>query len=358
MLTTGFNLNYFDLVRVSDYQTPVNNNPAITTLDFGNTINAGSGNQTINGGTGIDTVNYGQLNTGINANLSTRTVTYELITNNNPLKIMPLGDSITEGYLSSDIGGYRDDLWGLLTNNGYNIDFVGNRVRGNGNFDRDHAGVSGERIDQVANRVNGLLNIYQPNAVLLMIGTNDNIQNVNFANDRSNVTFVDVFNQMGLSDLEDDVHPTPGGNNKIARSWYDAIENVYGSSRNRTTTYTDTLNSIENIIGTNYDDILVGDNNSNIFIGGGGNNIITGGGGADKFVLNGTGKHTISDFQVGEDLLVVTDGLTYGEITIAAGSTLGYSVNDTLILRNNSQQLAVLSGVQSSQIGLNSFAIA
>ncbi|CDN17078.1 MAG: hypothetical protein HRU34_18690 [Richelia sp.] len=70
---------------------------------------------------------------------------------------MSLGDSITKGYLESDTGGYRHDLWNLLTNKGYNFDFVGNESRGHGNFDKDHADISGERIDQVSDRVDGLL---------------------------------------------------------------------------------------------------------------------------------------------------------------------------------------------------------
>ena len=41
----------------------------------------------------------------------------------NALKIMPLGDSITDGY---DVpGGYRTALWQKLTERGYILDFVG-----------------------------------------------------------------------------------------------------------------------------------------------------------------------------------------------------------------------------------------
>ncbi|MDJ0732512.1 MAG: GDSL-type esterase/lipase family protein [Nostocaceae cyanobacterium] len=405
MLGSHFNLNYFQLI-------PINNNDKIQeiNLDFGNIFNGGIGNQTFED-TGIDTVNYTQTNSGINANLNDGIVNYNsVLVTDTPLTIMPLGDSITEGYLASDYGGYRDDLWSLLTNNGYNIDFVGNRSRGSGNFDKDHAGVTGERIDQVANRVNGLLNTYQPDVVLLMIGTNDILQNNNLDDapnrlsnlidqitnlspnthlfvasippDKNparnqlvqqynsfipsivnskwvagkNVTFVDIFSQMNIYDLEDDVHPTPTGNNKIAQSWYNALPNIY-TPHNSLNSNKDTLNNIDNIIGTNYNDTLTGSSTDNIIVGGAGNDVLTGDAGADKFVLaSGSGTDIITDFQVGEDLLVLSNNLTYDQINIVSGSNFGYSSNDTLILNQN-QHLAVLTGIEANSITPDIFAI-
>src|SRR5665647_586276 len=40
-----------------------------------------------------------------------------------PLRILPLGDSITYG--SSVAGGYRLPLYAVLTNAGYNVDYIG-----------------------------------------------------------------------------------------------------------------------------------------------------------------------------------------------------------------------------------------
>ena len=37
------------------------------------------------------------------------------------LRILPLGDSITQGYQSSDTAGYRGPLWTLLKNAGYDV---------------------------------------------------------------------------------------------------------------------------------------------------------------------------------------------------------------------------------------------
>jgi lysophospholipase L1-like esterase len=42
-----------------------------------------------------------------------------------PLKILPMGDSITQGYQSSDSNGYRLDLLNDLENGGYSVTYVG-----------------------------------------------------------------------------------------------------------------------------------------------------------------------------------------------------------------------------------------
>ncbi|MDJ0675714.1 MAG: GDSL-type esterase/lipase family protein [Calothrix sp. MO_167.B42] len=382
-----------------------------TTLNLGNTVNGGSGNQNFDGNPSeIETVDYSQSTTGIDINLDTGITTYDVAPENEtPLTIMPVGDSITEGYLESDTGGYRDDLHGLLTNKGYNVDFVGNRSRGDGNFDNDHAGVSGERIDQVSDRMDGLLDTYQPDIVLLMIGTNDILQNNNLEDapnrlsnlidqitnqspdtqvfvssippdknperqelvdqynalipdiveskraEGKNVVFVDTHSSMNTGDLEDDVHPTPTGNNKIARSWYEAIRDS-NTNDNPDNIPEDTLNNIDNVIGTSYNDVLTGSSSDNILVGGIGNDMLTGGAGMDQFVLESVdGVDTITDFQLGEDLLVLTDGLTYAEITITSAGDFGYNPKDTVILNQNQEQLAVLIGIQPDILTSDNF---
>src|SRR5262249_13855023 len=94
-----------------------------------------------------------------------------------PIRVMPLGDSITYGVGSSSGSSYRADLWRrLVTQAGYNIDFVGSQRSGS-LPDTDNEGHSGWRIDQIAASVDGWLSTYQPDVVLLHIGTNDMNQN-------------------------------------------------------------------------------------------------------------------------------------------------------------------------------------
>ena len=102
----------------------------------------------------------------------------------NPLlRIMPLGDSITEGAGAASTAGYRGPLWTLLANAGYNVDYVGSNTTNpdttNG-MDRDHEGHGGWRIDTTSGG-NGIFemlptwfsSIESPDIILLHIGTND-----------------------------------------------------------------------------------------------------------------------------------------------------------------------------------------
>ena len=93
------------------------------------------------------------------------------------IKIMPLGDSITYGWGSASGGGYRLPLWNELRVHGAAIDFVGSQQNGPASFDRDHEGHPGWTINQIAEKVVNWLLTYQPQIVLLHIGTNDFIKN-------------------------------------------------------------------------------------------------------------------------------------------------------------------------------------
>ena len=92
------------------------------------------------------------------------------------LRLMPIGDSITAGYRSSTGNGYRGPLSDELISQGDALDFVGSQ-RSGVMFDPDNEGYYGYRIDQVASLITGELALYQPNVVLLHIGTNDLGQN-------------------------------------------------------------------------------------------------------------------------------------------------------------------------------------
>ena len=46
------------------------------------------------------------------------------------IKVMPLGDSITLGWNSSDLRGYRSALWNLALQAGWSISFDGSLISG------------------------------------------------------------------------------------------------------------------------------------------------------------------------------------------------------------------------------------
>lgn len=107
------------------------------------------------------------------------------VENKETIRIMPLGDSITDGY--STVGGYREPLANKLEQNGLSgrIDFVGPNWGGNC-YDPQHAGYSGYSIDNIPQEdsisgartglssfIDWLMEAYPADVVMLQIGTND-----------------------------------------------------------------------------------------------------------------------------------------------------------------------------------------
>ncbi|MEE9326609.1 MAG: invasin domain 3-containing protein [Cocleimonas sp.] len=95
--------------------------------------------------------------------------------------ILPLGDSITDGNgFNNPNSSYRDELYTLLNNEGFDTAFVGTQSNFFGNVRLYHEGHPGKRADFIDNNINawydGYLasfNINQVDIVLLHAGTND-----------------------------------------------------------------------------------------------------------------------------------------------------------------------------------------
>lgn len=101
-----------------------------------------------------------------------------------PLRIMPLGASITSGVGSSDGLGYRPALGQLLRQHNASVPFafVGSRTTNGGAAASpalgDNEGWPGFTIDQVAQRAQAAVPTYKPNVVLVNAGTNDCLRSV------------------------------------------------------------------------------------------------------------------------------------------------------------------------------------
>ena len=199
-----------------------------------------------------------------------------------PVRIMPLGDSITYGSLP---GGYRNKLYQMLAAAGYNVDFVGTQtVNGVATLpDSDHEGHSGWTIGQLDANIAGWFGaIADPDVILLHIGTNDFglgvdtpnainrldalitkmatlrpfahiiVTNLMERNEPQNtaiqaqfnpyvqarvnaqaalgrrVTFLDMRAAVPLAEMPDQLHPGQAGYDHMADAWLPAIQAIIG----------------------------------------------------------------------------------------------------------------------------------
>jgi acyl-CoA thioesterase-1 len=95
-----------------------------------------------------------------------------------PVRIMPLGDSITQG--DAKFGSYRRPLWHMLRKSGYNVDVVGSmRLHYPHDeplipdYDMDHEGHRGWRAEHILAGIEGGARIDGPDIALIHLGTND-----------------------------------------------------------------------------------------------------------------------------------------------------------------------------------------
>jgi lysophospholipase L1-like esterase len=198
-------------------------------------------------------------------------------------KVMPLGDSITYGFRTGpgctlQEGGYRTGLWTRLVDDGITIDFVGSLNHGPTALgDKDHEGHCGKEIQFLIDNVDTYLAAANPQVVLLHIGTNDmNLNHATGAVDRLsalvdqiaadvpgvtiylaaiipannatvnaritaydqaipalvrskvsaglNVVYVNQHDALRLTDLADTLHPNSTGYDKMAATWYAALQ--------------------------------------------------------------------------------------------------------------------------------------
>lgn len=200
---------------------------------------------------------------------------------------MPLGDSITQA--DRNHNSYRRPLWFKLREAGYSTNFVGStksHYLGNApqtDFDQDHDGHWGWRVDEVLNQIDNWMSNAKPDIVLIHLGTNDILGGESFdstidelrqliqkirqhnpqvkillaqlipAENAENLT--QQFNQRVLElarslntrnspviavdqfkgfdprqDTYDGLHPNESGEQKMATRWFDALRKVLASN--------------------------------------------------------------------------------------------------------------------------------
>jgi predicted outer membrane repeat protein len=118
---------------------------------------------------------------------------------------------------------------------------------------------------------------------------------------------------------------------------------LYGENGNDQL-YGDDGNDI--LYGDAGDDLLYGGAGDDLLYGGLGKDVLTGNAGRDTFVLGlGQGTDVIRDFKLGEDLIGLTGGLTFGQLSITQRSSQTW-ISDA----SNTQLLARLEGVNAASL--------
>jgi acyl-CoA thioesterase I len=98
-------------------------------------------------------------------------------------KIIPVGNSIAAGEhykfpVLEERTGYRKPLYEMLIKAGYNIDFVGSQKHGirpkkdKDWYDWNCEAYPGWKISDIANKLDTALTVYQPDILLVHVGTN------------------------------------------------------------------------------------------------------------------------------------------------------------------------------------------
>jgi lysophospholipase L1-like esterase len=203
-------------------------------------------------------------------------------TNGGPCRILPLGDSITDGY--NVPGGYRMKLFSLANADDHLVTFVGAETNGpdevdGAQFPKNHEGHPGWKVAQLLDRIPAPAFDVTPHIVLLMAGTNDVISGDNLteasvqlgnvidqvvmaapqalvvvaritplagdnnarvmayndllpgvvqakADAGKPVILVDQFTGFPMEEIADRVHPNQAGYDRMGGVWYAAIENL------------------------------------------------------------------------------------------------------------------------------------
>ncbi len=135
----------------------------------------------------------------------------------------------------------------------------------------------------------------------------------------------------------DDIIIGNGGNDTLAGSRNNDI--ISGGTGN------------DQLFGGKGDDNLDGGDGDDTLVGGVGADLLISGAGRDVLVLGaGAGTDTIIDFQQGQDLIGLTKGLTFNQLTVTQGD-----VSTTIGIASNGEVLASIPGISRSPLTASDF---
>ncbi len=305
-------------------------------------INGGGGNDVLLGGNGADTITGGDGDDEIWGET---------------------GDDTLDGGLGNDLARYVNDASGIIANLA-----IGSATDGSGatdtliSIENIHGSAFYDLItgDAQANRLYGFdgadtISGAGGNDVLLGGNGADRI----FGGDGDD----EIWGEAGDDTLD-------GGLGNDTARYLNAVQGVEvdletGMARDGHNT-TDVLISIENVHGSNFNDILNGDNNANrlfgfdgadTLVGGGGNDTLVGGNGSDTYIIeSGGGYDIINDLgqaTVGTDKVVITGYLAENARIYSqnANIVIDFGVSGDVVVLAFSLDAGNASAIESVQFG-------
>ena len=273
----------------NDTLTGDDNNNVIHGLAGNDTLSGGNGDDTLDGGTGTDTATYADAFSGVTVSL------------------------MLQGSAQDTIGAGLDTLTGIENLTGSTSDDTLGGDAGNNVLDR-------RRRD----RHRQLCRCHA--AVTVSLALQGSAQNTGGAGSDTLSNFENLtgsaFNDTLGGDANDNVLDGGDGNDTASYAAATGAVTVdltqQDAPQDTGSAGFDTLTSIENLTGSNFDDTLTGNSNDNILSGGGGNDTLIGGDGNDT-LDGGTGTDTVS-YADASDAVTVSLALTTPQVTGGAGT--------------------------------------
>ena len=328
----------------------------LTGGELDDTLNGLGGNDTLDGGAGDDTLDGGTGNDSLTGGAGNDTLSGGT------------GDDNLDGGSGDDNldgGSGNDSLYGGIGNDAFYVDSVNDVVSDSGGNDFvlssitytllagfENLTLTSGNIDGIGNASNNVMTGSSGANSLSGLDSND-LLNGNDGNDTLDGGTGDDLLDGGAGD-----DALTGGDGIDTATYASAgsavsLDLQLTSAQTTGGAGTDTLVSIENLIGSGYNDSLVGDNNANTLDGGAGNDTLDGGAGDDS--LGGsdgidTATYSSAGSAVSVDLQLTSAQNTGGAGTdalVSIENLIGSGYDDSLAGDNNANTLSGKNGNDS-----------
>ncbi|MDD5161045.1 MAG: M10 family metallopeptidase [Sulfuricurvum sp.] len=336
--------------------------------DGNDIIDGGLGNDTLNGGTGIDTVSFASATTGVSVNLWLSSAQ----------NTVGAGTDTIVGIENLDGSNYNDTLrdnGGANVVKGLNGDDI--LLAGSGVVNDSYDGGSGmDKLSYLYSTAGVTVDLSTTSAQNTVgAGTDtivgiENLDGSNYNDTLRDDSSSNIIRSLGGNDtllagsgVVNDSYDAGGGIDTLSYIYSTAsvTVNLYlSSAQNTVGAGTDTIVSIENLDGSNYNDTLRDNGFSNVINGLNGNDYLLAGGGAvNDFYDGGSGADRLS-YYYNTSGVTVDLSTTSAQNTVGAGTDTivgienldGSNHNDTLLGNSGSNSIRGLNGNDTINGGL------